>query len=173
MNHWLMKSEPDEFGIEHLRRKPKQTEPWTGVRNYQARNHLRSMKPGDKVLFHHSSVTPAGVAGLAEVVSEPFPDPTALDPRSPYYDDRAAKKGGNAWVAVNVKFVEAFPRLLSMDEMRTIPALKSMLVLKKGMRLSVQPVTPAEYGTILEWMRKHPKAAEPSPKPSAKSSRHS
>jgi predicted RNA-binding protein with PUA-like domain len=171
MNYWLMKSEPDEFSIDHLRRRPKQTEPWTGVRNYQARNHIRSMRPGDRVLFHHSSVTPAGVAGLAEIVSEAFPDPTALDPDSHYYDPRAAAKS-NPWSAVNVRFVAAFPRLLSMDEMRTIPGLENMLVLKRGMRLSVQPVTSKEYGIITEWIRKNPQESritEPPSKPSRRS----
>ena len=153
MKYWLMKSEPDEFGIEHLRTRPKQTEPWTGVRNYQARNNLQAMRPGDAVLFHHSSVTPAGIAGLAEVVSEPFPDPTAMDPQSHYFDPKADKLG-NRWRAVNVKFVKAFSRLLPMEEMRTIPGLESMVVLRKGSRLSVQPVTAKEYQAIVKWMEK-------------------
>ncbi len=153
MKYWLMKSEPDEFGIEHLRTRPKQTEPWTGVRNYQARNNLQAMRPGDAVLFHHSSVTPAGIAGLAEVVSEPFPDPTAMDPESHYFDPKAEKLG-NRWRAVNVKFVKTFPNLLSMEEMRTIPGLESMVVLRKGSRLSVQPVTAKEYQIIVKWMAK-------------------
>ncbi len=153
MKYWLMKSEPDEFSLEHLRQRPKQTEPWTGVRNYQARNHLRSMQPGDRVLFHHSSVTPAGIAGLAEVVSPAYPDPTALDPNSHYYDPRAAAKG-NTWVAVNVRFVAAFPRLLTLEEMHTLPGLEDMLVLRRGMRLSVQPVTEKEYRLITDWMQK-------------------
>ena len=147
MNYWLMKSEPDEFSIHHLQKRPKQTEPWTGVRNYQARNNLKAMRPGDKVLFHHSSVSPAGIAGLAEVVSEPFPDPTAVDPKSHYFDPRAVAKG-NGWCAVNVRFVEAFPRLLTLEELRRIPGLESMVVLQKGSRLSVQPVTAAEYRII-------------------------
>ena len=153
MKYWLMKSEPDEFGIEHLRTRPKQTEPWTGVRNYQARNNLQAMRPGDAVLFHHSSVTPAGIAGLAEVVSEPFPDPTAMDPESHYFDPKAEKLG-NRWRAVNVKFVKTFPNLLSMEEMRTIPGLESMVVLRKGSRLSVQPVTAKDYQIIVKWMAK-------------------
>ena len=167
MKHWLMKSEPDEFSIEHLRQRPKRTEPWTGVRNYQARNHIRSMRPGDRVLFHHSSVTPAGVAGLAEVASEPFPDPTALDPDSPYYDPRTATKD-NPWSAVNVRYVAGFPRLLSMDEMRTIPGLENMLVLRRGMRLSVQPVTASEFRIITEWMKKAGGAPSKSPSPPKK-----
>ena len=156
MNYWLMKSEPDEFGIEHLRTRPKQTEPWTGVRNYQARNYIESMKPGDAVLFHHSNASPSGIAGLAEVVSKPFPDPTAMDPESHYFDPKTEKLG-NRWRAVHVKFVKAFPRLLSMDEMRTIPGLESMIVLRKGSRLSIQPVTAKEYQIIVKWMNKEAK----------------
>ena len=154
MRHWLMKSEPDEFSIHHLEKRPKQTEPWTGVRNYQARNHIQSMRPGDGVLFHHSSITPAGIAGLAEIISEPFPDPTALDPKSDYFDARCAAKGENPWRAVNVRFVSAFPRLITLEEMRGIPGLEKMLVLRKGMRLSVQPVTPGEYGILATRARK-------------------
>ncbi len=154
MKYWLMKSEPDEFSIHHLEKRPRQTEPWTGVRNYQARNHILSMRPGDRVLFHHSSVIPAGIAGLAEIASEPFPDPTALDPKSHYFDARSAAKGTNPWRAVNVRFVGAFARLLTMDEMRNTPGLESMLVLRRGMRLSVQPVTASEFRIIAGWMKK-------------------
>ena len=154
MKYWLMKSEPDEFSVHHLEKRPKQTEPWTGVRNYQARNHIQSMRTGDGVLFHHSSVTPAGIAGLAEIISDPFPDPTALDPKSDYFDSRSTAKGENPWRAVNVRFVSAFPRLLTMEEMRNIPGLESMMVLRKGMRLSVQPVTPSEYRIVSLWGRK-------------------
>ena len=149
MHHWLMKSEPDEFSVQDLEKRPKQTEPWTGVRNYQARNHIRSMRVGDPVLFHHSSVTPAGVAGLAEVVSKPFPDPTAVDSRSPYFDARAAAKG-NPWLAVKVRFVAAFSRLLTLEELRMVPGLEGMVLLRRGSRLSVQPVTPAEYRIVLK-----------------------
>ena len=153
MQYWLMKSEPDEFSIHDLKERPRQTEPWTGVRNYQARNNLNAMKPGDRVLFHHSSVSPAGIAGLAEVVSEAFPDPSALDPQSDYFDAKATPEK-NPWRAVNVRFVKVFPRLLSLDEMREIPGLEKMLVLKRGMRLSVQPVSGAEYRAITAWMQK-------------------
>ncbi len=157
MQYWLMKSEPEDFSIQALRKRPRQTEPWTGVRNYQARNYLESMKPGDGVLFHHSNASPSGIAGLAEVVSKPFPDPTALDPDSHYFDPKVEKLG-NRWRAVNVRFVEEFSRVLSIEEMRGIPGLEDMVVLKKGSRLSVQPVTAKEYSIVVKWMKKNSKA---------------
>ena len=153
MRHWLMKTEPGEFSIEDLRQRPRQTEPWTGVRNYQARNYLELMRPGDHVLFYHSDASPSGIAGLAEVVSEPFPDPTAVNPDSDYFDPRAVAKG-NAWRAVNVRFVKAFAHVLSLEELRRIPGLEAMVVLRKGSRLSVQPVTAQEYRIITNWMQK-------------------
>jgi predicted RNA-binding protein with PUA-like domain len=156
MKYWLMKSEPEDFSLEDLKKRPKQLEPWTGVRNYQARNFMRDeMKPGDGVLFYHSSTNPPGVAGLAEIASEPFPDPTAFDSKSKYFDPRAGAQG-TTWVAVNVKYVETFPRLLSLDEMRRIPGISSMVVLQRGSRLSIQPVTAKEYKLVTEWIAKHP-----------------
>jgi predicted RNA-binding protein with PUA-like domain len=149
-----MKSEPEDFSIQALRKKAPKTEPWTGVRNYQARNYLQSMKPGDRVLFHHSNASPSGIAGLAEVVSEPFPDPTALDPRSHYFDPKVEKLG-NRWRAVNVRFVEEFPRILPLEELREIPGLEEMVVIRKGSRLSVQPVTAKEYKIVTAWIKKN------------------
>jgi predicted RNA-binding protein with PUA-like domain len=161
MKHWLMKSEPDDFSIEDLRKRPGQTEPWTGVRNYQARNHMRDgMQIGDPILFYHSSVTPAGIAGLAEVASEAFPDPTAFDKKSKYYDPKAASHG-NTWRCVNVRYVETFPRLLPLEEMHRIPGLDSMLALKRGTRLSVQPVTAKEFKLVTDWIKKYPDAPPP------------
>jgi predicted RNA-binding protein with PUA-like domain len=163
MNHWLMKSEPDEFSILDLAKRPGKTEAWTGVRNYQARNYMRDgMKIGDPILFYHSSVVPPGIAGLAEVASEPFPDPTAFDKKSDYYDPKSGTHG-TTWRCVNVRHVETFPRLLTLDEIRTIPGLGSMVLLKPGSRLSVQPVTAQEFKKIIEWIAKHPEAA-PVPK---------
>lgn len=151
-----MKSEPEDFSIEDLRKRKGQTEPWTGVRNYQARNYMRDdMRIGDRVLFYHSSVTPAGIAGLAEVSSEAFPDPTAFDTKSKYFDPRAGAQG-TSWTCVNVRYVETFPRLLPLEEMRRIPGLDSMLALKRGTRLSIQPVTAKEFKLVTEWIRKHP-----------------
>jgi predicted RNA-binding protein with PUA-like domain len=159
VNYWLMKSEPDDFSIEDLRQRPGQTEPWTGVRNYQARNYMRDdMKPGDPVLFYHSSVIPPGVAGLAEVASEPFPDPTAFDKKSKYYDPKSGTHG-TTWMCVNVKHVETFPRLVTLEEIRRIPGLGAMVLLKPGSRLSIQPVTAKEFKQIMDWIRKHPDVA--------------
>jgi predicted RNA-binding protein with PUA-like domain len=163
MNHWLMKSEPDEFSIHDLAKRPEKTEAWTGVRNYQARNYMRDgMKVGDPILFYHSSVVPPGIAGLAEVTSEPFPDPTAFDKKSHYYDPKSVTHGAT-WMCVSVRHVQTFPRLLPLDEIRTIPGLGAMVLLKPGSRLSVQPVTQQEFRKIIEWIARYPDAA-PVPK---------
>jgi predicted RNA-binding protein with PUA-like domain len=169
VNYWLMKSEPEDFSIDDLRKRKNGTEPWTGVRNYQARNYMRDgMKVGDPILFYHSSVVPPGVAGLAEVASEPFPDPTAFDKKSKYFDPKSGTHG-TTWMCVNVKYVETFPRLLPLEEIRGIPGVSAMVLLKPGSRLSVQPVTAKEFEHIVAWMRKHPdgpppaKAAAPRP----------
>jgi predicted RNA-binding protein with PUA-like domain len=143
---WLMKTEPDEFSIRDL--KERKVEAWNGVRNYTARNHMRDlMSVGDEVLFYHSSVTPAGVAGIATIARAAYPDPTALDPESDYHDPKATREK-NPWVMVDVKFKKEFPRLVTLDEMRRAPGLESMMVIRKGMRLSVQPVTPEEFAIV-------------------------
>ena len=161
MKYWLMKSEPDDFSIQDLAKRPGQIEPWTGVRNYQARNYMRDeMQIGDPVLVYHSSVTPPGVAGLAEVASEAFPDPTAFDSKSKYFDPKAATHG-NTWRCVNVKHVETFPRLVTLEEIRNIPGLAAMVLLKPGSRLSIQPVTAKEFKLITDYIKKHPDAAPP------------
>ena len=144
--YWLMKTEPEEFSIRDL--KERQVEGWNGVRNYTARNHMRDLMPvGDEVLFYHSSVTPAGVAGLAAIAKAAYPDSTALDPESDYHDPKATRDK-NPWVMVDVKFKQEFPRLVTLDEMRRAPGLEAMMVHKKGMRLSVQPVTPEEFAIV-------------------------
>lgn len=145
--HWLMKSEPETFGIDDLARVKR--EPWTGVRNFQARNHMRAMSVGDEVLFHHSSVTPPGVAGLARVTKTKVVDETQFDPKSPYFDPTASKDEPR-WDCVEVEFVEKLPSYVSLDQMRETPGLEKMMLLRKGMRLSVQPVTPAEYKIIVK-----------------------
>ncbi len=143
---WLMKTEPDEFSIRDL--KERKVEAWNGVRNYTARNHMRDlMSPGDEVLFYHSSVTPPGVAGIATIARAGYPDPTALDPKSDYHDPKATPVK-NPWVIVDVKFKKEFPRLVTLDELRVAPGLEGMLVIKRGMRLSVQPVTPEEFAIV-------------------------
>jgi len=143
---WLMKSEPDAFGIDDLARV--RVEPWTGVRNYQARNFMRQMLVGDDVLFYHSNAKPSGVAGLAKVHRTGVVDETQFDPKSPYFDpksDRAAPR----WDCVDVAFVEKLPAVVSLDELRQAPGLEDMLVLRRGMRLSVQPVTADEWKIVV------------------------
>lgn len=146
--YWLMKSEPDEASIDHLAQAPGQALPWTGVRNYQARNFMRDqMRVGDGVLFYHSSCPEPGVAGLAEVASTAYPDATQFDPASPYFDPKS-KREEPRWQHVDVKLVKK-TRLLPLKEMREAPELESMVVLKPGNRLSITPVTPAEWRAVL------------------------
>ncbi len=148
--HWLMKTEPDTFSIQDLQSRPGQREHWEGVRNYQARNYMRDqMAVGNDVLFYHSSCSPAGIVGLATIVAAAYPDPTALDPASKYFDSKATQLK-NPWVMVDVKFKREFSTMLTLNAMREIPGLEGMLVLKRGMRLSIQPVTPEEFGILLK-----------------------
>ena len=147
-NYWLMKTEPDEFSIEDLARAPRKTTPWFGVRNYVARNFMRdSMRVGDGVLFYHSSCPEPGIAGLARVASKPYPDASQFDRKSPYYDaksDPAAPR----WVLVDVK-LDRRTRLMPLEEMRGHRELAKMITLKRGNRLSITPVTPAEWDFIV------------------------
>ncbi len=146
--YWLMKSEPDEASIDHLTHAPRQTLPWTGVRNYQARNLLRdTMQVGDGVLFYHSSCPTPGVAGLARISGPPLPDPTQFEPQSPYFDARSTPAAPR-WLLRDVTLVRK-TRLLSLVEMRANPALADMQVLRRGNRLSITPVTPAEWQAVL------------------------
>jgi predicted RNA-binding protein with PUA-like domain len=144
-----MKSEPSVFSIDDLAKCPGGTTRWEGVRNYQARNLLRDeVKPGDDVLFYHSSADPAGVAGLARVAKGAYPDPTQFDKKSEYFD-AGSKKDDPRWLVVDVEFVRKFPRVVTLAELKASPALAEMVVTKKGSRLSVQPVTPAEFAAVL------------------------
>lgn len=146
MKYWLMKSEPDEYGIEHLRKD--RIEMWGGVRNYQARNFMRDeMKVGDAVLFYHSNADPSGVAGLARISGEAEPDPTAFDPQGDYFDPKSDPENPR-WVAVKVEYVATFPSVLSLAALRENPKLAEMLVLRKGQRLSVQPVSAAHFKEV-------------------------
>ena len=147
MRHWLMKSEPESFSIDDLKRLKRDA--WSGVRNYQARNHMKAMEVGDLALFHHSSCEPPGVAGLMKVVARAHPDATQFDPRSPYFDPKATK-AKPIWECVDVAFVKKFPRLITLDELRGMKALKGMVLLQRGSRLSVQPVTKAEFDAIIK-----------------------
>jgi predicted RNA-binding protein with PUA-like domain len=146
--HWLMKIEPAECSITDLAQRPGQCVPWTGVRNYQARNFMRdTMRLGDGVLYYHSSCAEPGIAGLAEVASAPYPDETQFDPDSPYFDAKATRAQPR-WVNVDVRFVRQ-TRLLTLAEMRGVPALAGMAVLHKGSRLSITPVTADEWRAVL------------------------
>jgi predicted RNA-binding protein with PUA-like domain len=147
MNYWLMKTEPDEFSIDDLKRK--KTEPWSGVRNYQARNHMRDgMRKGDGVLFYHSSCEVPGVAGIAEVATAAYPDPTQFDPGSDYFD-AGSKRGEPRWVLVDVRFKRKLKRVITLAELKTRKELAGMVLLRPGNRLSVSPVTKAEWDFIL------------------------
>ena len=146
--YWLMKSEPDVFSIDDLALCPKQTEPWDGVRNYQARNFMRDdMKKGDLVLFYHSNCKPPGIAGMAEVATEGYPDPTAFDPKSKYCDPKSDPKNPR-WILVDVKFKKKFKNYISLDDLKTHKSLKEMKVLQKGNRLSITPVAKEEFEYI-------------------------
>ena len=146
-NYWLMKSEPEVFSIQALRRDGKTH--WEGVRNYQARNHLRAMQVGDLVLLYHSNADPPGVAGVARVCREAYPDSSQFDPRSDYYD-AASKPEDPRWSLVDVEFVEELPQLVSLDTLKEDESLDGMLVRKRGMRLSVQPVERAHFARVLK-----------------------
>ncbi len=146
--HWLMKSEPDEFSIDALAKVRR--EPWSGVRNYQARNFMmKDMRPGDAILFYHSNCAVPGVAGVAEVVGDAYPDPTQFQPKSDYYD-AASKPEQPRWWLVDVGFKRKFKRVVALDELRTqADALGDFALLNRGNRLSVLPVTPAQFAFIL------------------------
>ncbi len=145
MAHWLYKTEPDVFGIDDLKRQGTAT--WEGVRNYQARNFLRQARLGDIVLIYHSSCKQVGIAGLAEVVREAYPDPTQFDPDSDYFDP-ASKPDNPRWSLVEVRFVRKLPRIISLDALRAMPALAGMALVQKGSRLSVMPVSEEEWQAI-------------------------
>jgi predicted RNA-binding protein with PUA-like domain len=152
MAYWLMKSEPDEVSIDHLAAAPKQTVPWFGVRNYQARNFMRDlMRIGDGVLFYHSSCPEPGIAGLAEVASNAYPDATQFERKSKYYDEKSTRESPR-WMNVDVRLVRK-TTLLPLAVMRETPALASMRVLQRGNRLSITPVTAAEWRAVNALLR--------------------
>jgi predicted RNA-binding protein with PUA-like domain len=153
MNYWLMKSEPEECSIDDALAAPKHTVPWTGVRNYQARNFMRDqMKPGDGVLFYHSSCAEPGIAGLAEVAGTAYPDPTQFDRRSKYYD-AASKREAPRWLLVDIK-ARRKTRLIPIGELRSYQQLAGMAVLRRGNRLSITPVSADEWNFIRETVLK-------------------
>ena len=147
MKYWLMKSEPDAFSIDDLKRRKR--EPWSGVRNYQARNFMRQMQPGDGVLFYHSSTAVPGVVGVAEVVTEAYPDPTQFQKKSPYFDPKSTREEPR-WSLVDVAFVRKLPRVIALEELRAIADdLDGFALLQRGSRLSVLPVSASQWKTIL------------------------
>mgnify|MGYP005749982149 CR=1 FL=1 len=148
MKHWLMKSEPEEFSIEALERVG--TEPWTGVRNYQARNFmLKEMKVGDPILFYHSNCAVPGVVGIAEVASTPYPDPTQFERKSDYFDPKSSREEPRWWM-VDVRFVRRFKRTVSLEDMKArADDFGDFALLRRGNRLSVLPVSAAQYKRIL------------------------
>lgn len=144
-----MKSEPDEFSFEDLARAPKKTTPWFGVRNYQSRNYMRDvMRVGDGVLFYHSTCEVPGIAGIAKVSSGAYPDPSQFDRKSPYFDPKA-KRAEPRWMLVDVTLAKK-TRAMPLEEMRTYPELAGMVTLRRGNRLSITPVTEAEWSFILK-----------------------
>ncbi|QBC43813.1 EVE domain-containing protein [Iodobacter fluviatilis] len=148
MNYWFMKSEPDDVSIDDLAKRQDQTVGWYGVRNYQARNFMRDeMQLGDRVFFYHSSCKEPGIAGLAEVCSHAYPDPTQFDANSEYFDSKSTQEAPR-WLQVDVRFVQK-TRLLSLSELRGYPELAEMLLLKKGSRLSITPVSAIDAAFIL------------------------
>jgi predicted RNA-binding protein with PUA-like domain len=147
--YWLLKSEPNAFSIDDLARAPKQTTSWDGVRNYQARNFMREMAIGDHVLFYHSNADPPAVVGVAEVVRPAYPDETQFDKRSHHYDP-ASTQDSPRWEMVDLKYRETFVTTVPLDRLRHESQLKGMVLLRKGSRLSVQPVTEREWSVILK-----------------------
>ena len=149
MKHWLFKSEPNDFSLQDLKDAPDQTECWDGVRNYQARNLMRDeMKLGDRALFYHSNLNPS-VVGTVTVVRESYPDHTSWDPDCKHFDPKSTPDNPR-WFMVDVKFESEFPRPIPLAELRTLSGLEEMLLLRKGQRLSVQPVAPEEFQVILD-----------------------
>ncbi|MCB1552170.1 MAG: EVE domain-containing protein [Xanthomonadales bacterium] len=154
MNFWLMKSEPEEFSIDDLERVG--SEPWNGVRNYQARNYMRDgMKRGDRVLFYHSNCQPPGIVGIARIAGKARPDPTQFDPESDYYDP-GSKPEDPRWLLVDVVFDRRLRRLLSLDELKThAEALGDFPLLRRGNRLSVLPVTAEQWNYLIKMEKQH------------------
>lgn len=149
MRYWLMKTEPDVFSFDDLVRARQQTTAWEGVRNYQARNFMRDeMRRGDRVFIYHSSCAEPGIIGIAEVVTEAISDQTALDPQSEYFDSKSAKDGQSRWCVVEVAARQRFAHPIRLTQLKTTKGLEAMLVVQRGQRLSIQPITPREWSII-------------------------
>ncbi len=155
---WLMKSEPDVYSIDDLAADEGQTTCWDGVRNYQARNFMRdSMKVGDQVLFYHSNADPSGVAGIASIAAQAYADPTAFDKKDKHYDAKS-DPDNPAWMMVDVKFVKRFSKVIPLSELKTYSQLDGMELLRRGSRLSVQPVEKSHFDFIVKLGAKRPKS---------------
>ncbi len=150
MNYWLMKSEPDAFSIDDLKSRPKKSEPWDGVRNYQARNFMRDdMKVGDKVFFYHSNCKTPGIVGIAEVASKPYPDPTQFDPDSKYHDPKSDPDDPR-WILVDVRYKRHLDRVISLREIKEhAEALGDFALTRRGNRLSIMPVDKQQWDYLL------------------------
>ena len=146
MARWLLKTEPEAFSIDDLERMG--IAPWDGVRSFQARNNLRAMRVGEQAFFYHSSCDPPGIVGICEIVREAYPDHTAWDPESKYFDPRSNPEKPQ-WFMPDVKFVEKFPRMIPLADLRGMPELEGMVLLQRGVRLSVQPVRDEEWEIIV------------------------
>ena len=153
MNYWLFKTEPSTYSWEDLKQQPNRTDYWDGIRNYQARNFLRDqVKKGDLVLFYHSIKQPQAIMGIAKVVREAYADPTAFDPQSKYFDPKSDPENPR-WVMVDVQAIAEFDPPILRDELKQIPGLENMMLLRKGSRLSIQPVSEEEWKIILSYRK--------------------
>ena len=152
--YWLVKSEPSAFSFSDLLARPDRTTYWDGVRNFAARGHLRAMKQGDRVFFYHSNAEPSAIVGIAEVAREAYPDSTAFDAADPHYDPKS-NPDAPTWFMVDIRGIEPLPRPVSLEEIKKTKALASMALVRLG-RLSVQPVTPKEWETVLKMSRGKP-----------------
>lgn len=150
-HYWLLKSEPDAFSIDDLKRL--EHSPWDGVRNYQARNFMKAMNEGDMVFFYHSSCSPAGIVGTAKVCKKAYPDHTSWDTDSRYFDPKSTQDDPR-WFMVDVEFIEKWPSILTLAELKKNPELTDMLLTKKGNRLSVMPITQSEWEYITVILKK-------------------
>lgn len=148
MAKWLVKTEPSECGIDDFARQPEGVIPWDGVRNYQARNFLAQMREGDLVFIYHSSCKRIGIAGIVRVVKSAYPDPSQFNPESPYYDPKSTAENPR-WQAVDLQFERKLPALISLDTLKAMPELSELALVRRGSRLSVMPVSDAEWQQIL------------------------
>ena len=149
MNYWLMKSEPDVFGVDDLMKAPRKTDTWDGVRNYQARNMMRDeMKKGDLVFFYHSNCKEPGIAGIMKIAREGYPDHTAFDPKEKYFDPKSDPDNPR-WYMVDVRHVRKLKRVITLTELKTHPELDGLPLLRRGNRLSIMPVSEEQWNFIL------------------------